>query len=103
MFIQVTSATITPGKTAEAIAFWKRLAAAMKKQSEVVDCFVMRPLQGLVGRIMLSCRYSSLEAYVKCSRRLEQDPEYQGLAKEHIERRVTVANTMERAQYSVAD
>jgi hypothetical protein len=75
----------------------------MKKQSEVVDCFVMRPLQGLVGRIMLSCRYSSLEAFVKCSRRLEQDPEYQGLAKEHIERRVTVANTMERAQYSVAD
>jgi hypothetical protein len=103
MLVAVTTATITPGQTHEAIAFWKELAGHLKKQPEVMDCIVMRPLQGLVGRIMLSCRYSSLEAMAKCSKRLDQDPEHRALMKEHIERRVTVANTMERAQYEVAD
>ena len=103
MFIVVNQATITPHKSDEAVALWKRFAAYHRKQPEVVDCVVLRPLQGVTGRIMSSCRYKSLTAFDQCRTRIAKDPEYQALMKEHRERLWTVPNTLEQTLYDVAE
>jgi hypothetical protein len=100
MLIVVAKAVTSPRRMPEAWEFWNRIAAHMKKQPEVEDCFVMKPLHGLNSTIMMSTHFASLSAWEKHLEKRKGDPEFQAIHKEWLEKEYTVHNTLELSQYT---
>ena len=100
MVVVVARAMTSPRRMNEAWEFWNRIAAYMKKQPEIEDSFVMRPLHGLNSTILHSTHFTSLSAWEKHVEKRKEDPEWQALLKEWLEKEYTVPNTLEFSQYT---
>ena len=96
MIIVVHWATISPGKTSEAEDLCKRFGSYFKKQPGAEDSITMRPLQGQQARILTATRFSSMAAWEEFRKKRDEDPEFQALVKEWIEKEYLVPNTLER-------
>ncbi len=101
MILSVTRCEVKPFKMNEAVDMFKRAQSYDKKQPEVEDSIVMRPLQGKLSWVMTSVRFPSLAALEEHRKKEEKDPEIQAFMKDSQE--CFVLNTFERNQYEVVE